>query len=229
MVLLRTLALLFGAGLLSSCAAFHPLITGPDAPPSEALDIVALRSDASGLTFELRAPMARQGDVVEIGRRTADAQWEPAARIDVTEDLVTPLTTGLVDWLDAPPPEAFPVSYRLVLHRGDGRRASPTITIDAAAPDSPPELHADVFTDPTPEIHLFWSPPQGARLLRRDLLHDEDFLPLAIVDPATEGTLVDADVEPGGVYAYRIQLSSTRSTLTTLSPFSEALYVAVPE
>jgi hypothetical protein len=213
------------------CAGFTPTLIGTETDLRPDLAITALTADESGVLLGLRSASATEGDLVEVWRRPHNGDWERASAFPVTAELVEPLQAGLVDWRDAPADRDLPIAFQLRLRRqsapGDASLThSAPVVVTVAAPGSPPIVQAEVQMPAV--VLLTCEPAEGARVLRRDLLSEDAFHPFAILDAASHGALLDHRVQPGGVYAYRLQTVTTDGTLQVFSPFSEPLYVAVP-
>lgn len=76
-------------------------------------------------------------------------------------------------------------------------------------------------------LRLFWDHSETVRIYRRNILEERPFELLAIVDPAAGNTLIDSDVDPGSVYAYRARIMLYLSGPPLFGPFSDELYLLV--
>ena len=223
--------LIFWVVLSVACASFHPPISGPADRPEESLRIQPLRADPDGLHLEILNRHVEDGDVVEIWRRVDGPNWERRQEIAVQGDLVEALQTGAVQWIDPLDRQAMDLEYRL-RHLRDGQQwLSKSVTIAWRGWPDVPDADAHAPDNGTAVVVLTWNgdPPLGVQILRRDVLSDSPFAPLATVDAAADGQFHDTDVEPGGVYAYRLRHVDRLHPFVRFSDYSSEFYVAVPE
>jgi hypothetical protein len=80
-------------------------------------------------------------------------------------------------------------------------------------------------------VEIRWHPhSEGALVFRRDVLTSDSTLrPVAVLGPDRADRFVDRDVRPGGVYAYRVALSTSSGAFTQYGRPSRMLYVSVPK
>lgn len=211
------------------CAAIHPPITaeqGTDAPAVE-----PLRADAEGLKFALRIREAVPGDDVEIWRREPDGDWNRLETFEVDDELAEALGAGQIEWRDRLDERPRALEYRLMIRSDDAARTVGSRTVDWQGWPEPPAVELDVEGEDTPKVAVNWqhTRPLEARLLRRDVLAGDGFEPVAIVDPAAGNRFFDTDVNPGGVYTYRMQFVDRRDSIPRYSRYIDSEYVSVPE
>lgn len=80
-------------------------------------------------------------------------------------------------------------------------------------------------------VELSWASQgaDGAIIFRRELGGQAPIRRLALVTPSQDHLYVDADVKPGGVYAYRIALASFVDGVPCFGPAGAERFVNVPE
>lgn len=194
------------------------------------LAIEPLRADPDGLHLEILCREAQPGDALEVLRKR-DGQWSAVQLIEVGEDLVAPLQAGTVHWIDPLEPDPESLQYRIHHIRGETSWLSEPISVDWTGWPDAPHIEATPSEESAPQITISWSDDTkfGARILRRDVLGDNPLSPIAVVDAASGGRFYDTDVEPGGVYAYKLQLIDRQRPLLRVSDLSSEVYVSVPE
>lgn len=212
------------------CATLHAPINPAQDRQEQSLRVEVLRADPEGLHLGLRAEDAAEGDDLEIWR-AHHGEWTLVQTIAVTQDLVTPLQEGNAQWQDPLDDQANTYLYRLRQVGADQTSISPPVTADWAGWPDPPYAEAVAPSSTQPQVAISWNGDQllETRIFRRDVLGDEDFSALAIVDAAAGGNFQDLDVEPGGVYAYQLQQIDRLGAFPRFGFYSQEIYVSVPE
>lgn len=190
-------------GLLLSMSADAKLKRSPVAT----LALMRQLNDQAPITLHTQAITDElwQGLLSEDGLVLVDQQLEPAGRY----------------------------RYWLVLADQGGawtaRSEEAAITWPAPAPQ-PGELSVHVETRQA-SVELSWAPQgaDGAIIFRRALGGQAPTKRLALVTPSQDHLYVDADVKPGGVYAYRIALASFVDGVPCFGPAGAERFVNVPE
>lgn len=213
---------------LTACAAVAPPIDAPK-EDENGLRLIPLSASPDGLEFHLSAPEAAVGDELEIWRRSSDGAWTKLQTISVEPQLGTALRDGRAQWRDPLDNRSRSLDYRLI-HRGEDVVDETSLDIDWRGW---PDITAPTSTtvdEPAPHVVLTWRDAAGfeARILRRDVLEETDFEPIAIVASAAGGAFEDHDVEPDGVYAYRIQYVDRQAPIPRFSRYTESIYVSIP-
>lgn len=215
--------------LIASCAGLHPPVASH--PAGEAtLELTPHRADPDGLALTLYARDATPGDELELWRRDEGGDWSLAEALDVNEPLADALSTGRVEWRDPLGDHPRSLQYRMRL-RGEVSDASDPVDIHWPGALETPSPEAAKVNDSPLAIRLRWNVDalREAHILRRDVLHEDAYTALAVVDPAAGGVFEDDDVDPGGVYSYRIQLVDRLGPFPRYGPLSESLYVSLPD
>lgn len=218
-------AVVTAAVLAGGCAAITPPLTAPSTESSPTIE--PLRADPDGLEFAISAPEVSEGDDLEIWRR--DDEWTNLEVLEVDERLAGALEGGDARWHDDLDERPRRLDYRIRVSNADGHRHSDPVTVDWQGWLRPPTLEAEI-REPAAVI-LDWDAQKRleARVLRRDVMAKTDYRPVAIVDPAAGNRFVDEDVEPGGVYTYRIRFVDRLAPVPRYSHFVESRYISVPE
>lgn len=216
---------------LSGCAGFHPPADLPNEEQSE-LQIAPVRADADTLHLEVRASQVTPEAELRIWRRDAGGEWNRVQTLAVDERLADALVEHRAEWHDEPGPVSRTLEYRIEIVGEEHLRTSPVTTVEWLEPPatSPPTAEPYISENGPPETHLMWSADSGidVQIERRDVLADSPFVAVAVVDSAADEAF-DGDVEPGGVYAYRIRFVDRRSAYPRYSFWSEEIYVSLPE
>lgn len=213
----------------TACAGLHPPLT-TSAGDDPSFELRPHRADPDGLALTLHASEAAPGDELELWRRPEGGDWTLVETLDVNEPLADALSTGRVEWHDPLGDRPASLQYRMRLHAQTSDTTDP-VDVDWRGVPEAPAPEATTRQDPTVTIRLSWDAALSHRalILRRDVLHDDDYAPLATVDPGAGGVFDDGDVDPGGVYAYRVQLIDHLGAFPRHGPFSESLYVSLPD
>ena len=231
--IIRTIAVAAALAALTGCAVFYPTFDVPPPQTDPALTIEAKQADPDGLLLALVAKEAQPGEELEIWRQIDDSDWTMVQTIGVEEYMTEALATGNLQWRDAIDDEPSRRRYRLEKIGTDDHRASQPVDVEWRGWPRRPSAGADtdITDDTSPQVVLHWDDdaPFEARIMRRDVLTDAPFEALAIVDAAAGARFVDDHVNPGGVYAYQIQFVDRLSPLLRSGPYTEPLYVSVPE
>ncbi len=214
---------------LTGCASLHPPLSEPAHAP-DAASIEPIRVDTQGLKFRLYASETTAGDSVEVWRRSNSSEWTNIQTIAVDDALADALATGHARWTDPLDDASGTLEYRLRIISDDQATLSEPIPAGDARWLQPPTPRIEP-DDTRPRVVVEWEDSHRleARLLRRDVLSDDDFTPVAIVDGAAGNKFVDTTVEPGGVYSYRIQFVDRIDDVPRFSPFVETDYVVIPD
>lgn len=227
----RLLCSLLGAGLFLNiaCASLHPPVDSSE-HFSSALSLDPLRADTDGLALTLYAPDASAGDKLQIWRSTDGKDWSAAESLDVNEPLAEALATGRVEWRDSLPETETSLQYRLHLH-GDETQISDPLELQWRGIPHTPAPTATICEDSQSSVLLSWdeNSTNEIHILRRNVLDEDHYTPFIVVDIAAGTTFEDDDVEPGGVYSYRLQFVDRRSSLPAYGDFSESIYISVPD
>lgn len=226
----RTVALALAVGASTACAGLYaPVHSGDQSHP---LQIEPIRAEVDTLHFGIRASDIEPGGELQIRRREQDADWTVARTLPVDDRLADALREGRVEWNDDAGTSGTTVTYQVDVVYEDRRMTSPEISVDwRDAPELPPPVTvASVRRDAPPVVWLSWSEEANveARIERRDVIADTEFSLVAIVDPAAGGEFRDTDVDPGGVYTYRIRYADRFGPFPWFGPWSEEMYVSVP-
>ncbi len=212
----------------TSCASLHPPVDAPS--DAEAVELHPHRADPSGLAIRLHVQGARSGDELQILRHTEEGEWIVAETLSVNQPLADALETGRVEWRDPLPREAASLQYRMRLRHGELTASSPVAVDWRGVPEAPSPRAEPVDTAP-PAVRLHWNNPSTHRvhIYRRDVLHDDDYTPLAVVESTSGNTFDDQGLEPAGVYSYRLQFVDRTGPFPRYGNFSESLYVSLPD
>jgi len=213
----------------TGCAALHPPLDAP--PGSDPLSMAPLRADPDGLTLQFGAERVDPDidHTLQIWRRTPHSDWSLRQSIDVDHDLADALRESDVRWTDNLDDEPRQLQYRLRLVGDDRQEHSAPFDVDWPGHLAAPSPGAEF--DDTGSIRIQWEHhrPLEARILRRDVISDDEFTPVAIVDAAAGGGFIDGDIRPDTVYAYRIQFVDRRRPIPLFSQWTEPLYVSIPD
>ena len=223
-----------GCGTLAAPVTIAPTseTARPGAPAEAGLSVQPVEGRPQGLLLRLTTdfqpdPASR----LELRRRVGDAPAETLRTIEVGGEVAERLTGEGLDFLDRSVTPAKRHVYQLVYRpETDAPRASAPLTVTwQPPPAAPTALHA--FADTPAAVELNWrASAPGALLFRRDVLDkNQETRRIAHLGPSAGGRYVDRDVEPGGVYAYRIALARPNEGFTQYGPPSEPLYVSVPD
>ncbi len=207
------------------------------------LALEAIEGRPNGLLLKLTARdghgLDASGDTIEIVRRQLgdDDSRDVLDTFRLTSKTFERLTDdeGLTLLDRSLSPGALRYDLQWKPETGREKRAEPLPLVTplrvrwASPPPRPTTLRA-ASTMPV-AVELQWHPiAEGAIVFRRDVLDEDSKLtPIASLEAASAGLFVDRDVQPGGVYAYRVALSRPSSDLTQYGSPSRTLYVSVPE
>jgi hypothetical protein len=222
-----------GCGTLAAPVNIAPTsqTTPPGAAAEAALAIQPAEGRPQGLLLRLTTDFQPDpGSRLELRRRVGDAPPETLRTIAVGGEVAGRLTGEGLDFLDRSVAPGRLHVYQLVYRpKSDERRTSAPLTVTWQKPPATPTgLHA--FADTPVAVELNWrASAPGALVFRRNVLDkNAKTRRIAHLGPSAGGRYVDRDVEPGGVYAYRIALARPGEGFTQYGPPSEPLYVSVP-
>lgn len=173
---------------------------------------------------------------LEVWRSVDGERARPLRRARLDERIHRALTAEGFEFLDRAVTPGSTFRYQVRLRSADGN-AEPADTLAAA--DSPtirwrkPPAKPDstAVTSPLPGlVEVTWelNADFGALVFRRNVLASEEGPErLAQLQPGARGTFVDRNVEPGGVYAYRVAMAYVGEHIVQFGPPSEEVYVTV--
>lgn len=228
-----------------ACGSFIPPVqfsagADPDrtasAPPDLSLQPVEGRPD--GLVLELNVGFEPEsGSRLVVERRRRDAS-KVLKSIELDGDLARRIPETGIEFIDRSvrpgPPHHYRLSYyapgRTPGDGGDPDRISAVRTLEWREPPPRPE-EVTARADFSRAVELRWQTEgNGALVFRRNVLEGSAGPKrLASFDSGRRGVLLDRDVRPGAVYAYRVALAAEYDEITQYGPPSESLYVSVPD
>lgn len=237
-------ALFICATLLAACAALEPPIqfeprksTSDEAQKSSPLNIEPIEGRPEGLVmrFVATGQIPKEG-YLEVWRSVDAERATPLRRVRLQEDLHAKLAADGFDFLDraVTPEHTFEYQLRIRALDDEGepgpiKASSRPVGVDWVSPPSPPESVAAASHLPG-VVELNWKTdsPEGTLVFRRDVL-DSDAKPrrLTRVGRGAHNRFVDRDVEPGGVYAYRVATARDRADIVQFGRPSSEVYVTV--
>ena len=226
------------AVLAASCASLAPPVavettSRPAQDDRRPLRISAVEGRPDGLVLQLESTLEADTGRLQLRRKIADGPSEVIQTISVSQKFKRRLHGEGLTFIDRSVVAGAAHRYQLVYlppRAEKAKHSSKLLTLTWREPPPPPTgVKAGV---PTREaVELSWRPDrQGAMVFRRNVL--EEGAPtrrLADLDPGSRGRYVDRDVEPGGVYTYRVALARRNDGFTQYGPPSEPLYVSVPQ
>lgn len=230
-------ALLLGGG----CAALRAPLAFDEpaqkqAPQEGALSIEPVEGRPKGLVLRLRCDCRLPDDGwLELMRGQRDGKVEVFRRVRLRGRLRAAVQNDGLEFMDRAIEAGQRVGYRLRLRAADSDE--PSSILQTSSPlwvtwHTPPPRPEDVRADSriAGSVELAWTPAglDGALVFRRDVL-DPNAGTRRISRPngGARGLFVDRDVDPGGVYAYRVALSIDHAGLVQYGPPSEEIYVTV--
>ncbi|MFW5966221.1 MAG: hypothetical protein ACOCV2_01830 [Persicimonas sp.] len=235
--------LLTCAALLAACAALEPPVqfetrqsSSDDSDQKRALTIEPVEGRPEGLVMRFAATdrIPREG-FLEVWRSADEKRAAPLRRVRLDDELYAALVADGFDFLDraVTPGHAFEYQLR-IRHIEDGEpgpvtASSRPVGLDWEEPPAPPESVTAASSLPG-VVELSWEaePPRGMLVFRRDVL-DSDAKPrrLTRVARGAHNRFIDRDVEPGGVYAYRVASARDRADIVQFGRPSSEVYVTV--
>ena len=212
------------------CASYAPLLDAPPDRPRADLFIEATRGDARGLSMLLTARHLEPGDRLEIWANHGDG-WRLVQALEADTALADAVIEGSALWIGELPPATGTHQYRLRHQQGDRSWLSHSLSVRwSGLPVPPDDLATELTSSPPFHAELGWSIRPGieTRIMRRDVLKDDDFSAHAVVDAAAGGQFLDEHLAPDSVYAYRLQLVDRNAGFPMIGDTSRDFYVATP-
>lgn len=227
-----------GCGTLAAPIEFQSLEqdrSEPESARDSELELEPVEGRPGALVLKLTASFSPDPESrLEIRRRVDGAPPETIRTVESSRKISARIADGGVEFIDRDVEPDRILRYRLLYFapsdRENPEKRSSVVRVEWKSPPRPPE-NVRAHADSPRTVELRWEPPtSGALVFRRNVLDEEGGTRrIASLDPVFGGVLVDRDVEPGAVYAYRIALSLENDGFLQYGPVSEPLYVAVPE
>ncbi len=230
-------ALLLGGG----CAALRAPVAfdapaEEQAPEETALSIEAVEGRPQGLVLRLSCDCELPDDGwLELMRGQQDGKVEVFRRVRLRGRLRAAVRGDGIEFMDRAVEAGQRVGYRLRLRSADADESSAILATSSPLwmtwhkpPPKPEEVRADSRI--AGSVELAWAPVHldGALVFRRDVLDPNAGTErISRPDAGARGLFIDRDLDPGGVYAYRVALFLDRAGLIQYGPPSEEIYVTV--
>jgi hypothetical protein len=125
------------------------------------------------------------------------------------------------------PPGDYTYRLRLKTPGSTERWSEPTRVAWREPPPAPEDVHCQAVAGRLVEIE--WSPDKfGALIFRKSVTdHSSDFTRLGLWRPDARGLAADRDIQPDGVYAYRLALAIRTTTFTQFGRTGPPVYVSM--
>ena len=196
------------------------------------MHVVLREGRPDGLRLVLRSDVAvRPGSSLTLMRTVDDAASAPYEQVDVDRRIAAALADPGVEFVDREMTPGGHYAYRLSLEDPGGgvKTSAPVEVAWRRPPGRPAHLAAVAPTSAGVEVRWDAKPHLGALVFRRDVL-DRSARPRrrAELGAGCDGIFFDRDVEPGGVYAYRVALARFDGGVVQYGTPSEEVYVTVP-
>ncbi len=223
------------AGCAALDAPVHVDVSEAPATQTHALHIEPVEGRPNGLVLRFSCTCSPPEDAwLEVLRRQGadDAQIYRSVRL--SEELSARLTGEGFQFLDrsiTPQPTYY--QLRLRASRDDTpadvlAESSPVLVRWQKPPTQPAAVRATSVVSGAVELRWQAPPGAGALIFRRNVLDPNAPLErLSRVGPAANGLFVDRQLEPAGVYAYRVALAIQTDTTVQFGRPSDEIYVTV--
>lgn len=224
---------------LAGCAALRaPAEFTPAKAPSAAalpLQIEPVEGRPNGLVLRFTCACELPDDGwLQLLRARGDetAQLFRNIRLDARlRDRLTGTGLELLDRSIDPQPTHYQLRVRAAHDDAPGQTlhvSAPLVVRWRTPPARPAELQAHSHIAGTVELRWMAPADTGALIFRRNVLDSSArWERLARVGPSAQGIFVDRQVEPAGVYAYRVALAIDTTSTVQFGRPSEELYVTV--
>lgn len=238
-VVARTLSLAWLFFSLTGCAALRAPVEFPPSPgvspTAPELKLEPIEGRPNGLLLSLGCDCEPpEGAWLQLLRAEGDAGAKLFRNIRLNPTLRARLLNGGIEFLDRsvdPGTTRYKLQLRASKDNAPARLlgASKTLAVTwVAPPERPTGVAASSVIAGAVELRWQAPPGAGALIFRRNVLEpDAPLQRRARVGPASRGVFIDRQVEPAGVYAYRVALAIDTKTTIQFGRPSEEIYVTV--
>lgn len=220
----RSLFMLGWVSAISGCASLTPAVELPQSssPPAHSEALTVMEGRPSSLRMNLKTEFPAQ--TLELWRSVDQLEPEKLQEISVTPELAANLSQG-IGIIDASP-RVGTATYTIVMKNEDeAQRLQLTVEWQKILPT--PALRGSAIG--ARAVHLTWaSSGDGCVVFRRDVVLNTRLGRVASLTNC-DGTFIDTQVEPTGVYAYRVATRTTDAGYIRYSEPSPEVYVILPE
>lgn len=218
-----------GILVLAGCATTRPVFEwedAPNAPASLTMNVLEVRPNA--ILLEVQSSEVAFTHI-EVFKVFEDQEPEHILTLNIDPSLSQKLREGLT--LRDPSRSAGHYIYALLMKNGEERVSSAEIAFELEPAPTKPSVVASAEAN---FVRVTWGIDDAscAMVFRRNVLEGESFERVAELKvPTTEW--VDTEVDPDGVYAYRVSLvtlgsTSQKETFAHMGEPSEEVYASVP-
>lgn len=193
---------------INGCASFKPVVTTPQQTSVESapLTVVPIEGRPQSVLLKIQWLSPEPFTHLVLYRLIPDADPIALHTLQYTPQIVEQLQQGLV--LLDPTIEPGPSHYTTVVMDGESILEVAHSQFEWSHAPSAPSVRHSIIDH---KVVLNWDSPKtyGAVVFRRDLLTEEGLIRIADLQSSHHGFFVDSNVNPEGVYAYRVALMET--------------------